>query len=150
MMAQEGPDPRPEELLIQYNLYLKELFEGYDTGTQDKGGAGSAICTAVKLRVLLEEQLCFPALLSLHSSEARELVGGARAAHAAFLNSCGQLAEAGGDQPALMRTLRAQVETYAGFEEQRILPLLTSLPDVTLREMGLEIQELLGKQGHLH
>ncbi len=41
----------------------------------------------------------------------------------------------------------ARLDAYASFEEAQLLPLFAALPGVTLREMALEIQELIGPRG---
>lgn len=153
-MGEQAPDPGPDEFLLRDNLILRELFAGYG-GAARAGGRGSdyvpAILNALRLHFLIEEQVCFPSLLSLRSPAAQSRVGVARNAHAAIRKLLEALAAHGRkEERALMTTLEPMVEAYMDFEESQLLPCLSELPEVTLREMSLEMQELQAKQGRFN
>lgn len=154
-MSRQEPDPRPDEFLFQHNLYLRQLFSALaDAAESDPPAQGrlvAQILEALRIHDAIVEDLCFPALLSLRGAPLREAVEGARRTLGAIRQTCEDLASADpGARAAPARRLQAQVERYLEFEELRLLPLLPQLPDVTLREMSLEIQELLAKQGRFH
>jgi hypothetical protein len=141
--------------LLQHNLYVRELFAGYDEAAKAGGGKegdyAPAILNALTLHFQIEEQLCFPSLLALRSPVAQSRVGGARNAHATIRKLLEGLAGEGpDDQKALMATLKPMVAAYMDFEESQLLPCLSDLPEVTLREISLEMQELLAKRGRFH
>jgi len=151
-MGEQAPDPSPDVFLLQHNLYLRELFAGYDeaakAGGRREGDFAPPILNALTLHFLIEEQLCFPSLLALRSPVVQSRVGGARNAHASIRKLLdGLAAEGEDDQKALMTTLKPMVTAYMDFEESQLLPCLSDLPDVTLREISLEMQELLAKRG---
>jgi len=150
-MGEQAPDPSPDEFLLRDNLILRELFAGYG-GAARTGGRGSdyvpAILHALTLHFLIEEQACFP---SLRSPVAQSRVGIARNAHTAIRKLLEALAAHGREEErALMTTLEPMVHAYMDFEESQLLPCLSELPGVTLREMSLEMQELLAKQGRFN
>jgi hypothetical protein len=154
-MGEQAPDPSPEEFLLHHNLYLRELFAGYDEAARAGGGREGdfvpAILNAWTLHCLIEEQLCFPSLLALRSPVVQMRIGGARNAHAAIRKLLDALAAEGrDDQKELMTTLEPRVAAYMDFEESQLLPCLSALPEVTLREISLEMQELLAKRGRFH
>jgi len=151
-MGEQAPDPSPDVFLLHHNLYLRELFAAYDQAAKAGGGRegafAPAILNALTLHFLIEEQLCFPSLLSLRSTVVQSRIGGARTAHAAIRKLLEALAGEGrDDRKELMATLEPRVAAYMDFEESQLLPCLSALPEVTLREMSLEMQELLAKRG---
>ena len=154
-MGEQAPDPSPDVFLSHHNLYLRELFAGYDEAAKAGGGRegdyAPAILNGLTLHFLIEEQLCFPSLLSLRSPVVQIRVGSARNAHAAIRKLLEALAAEGqDDQKKRMATLEPRVAAYMDFEESQLLPCLSALPEVTLREMSLEMQELLAKRGRFH
>jgi hypothetical protein len=85
----------------------------------------------------------------MKSKAVEALVTSARNEHKAILAACRDLASAEeAEQGRLMKALFKQIDTYAEFEERRLLPRIGSLPGVTLREMALEIEEMKGMRGH--
>jgi hypothetical protein len=153
-MGEQPPDPSPDEFLLRDNLTLRELFAGYGAAAR-AGGRGSdyvrAILNALTLHFLIEEQVCFPSLQSLRSPVTQSRVGLARNAHAAIRKLLEALAAHGREEErALMTTLEPMAAAYMDFEESQLLPCLSALPEVTLREMSLEMQELAAKQGRFN
>ncbi len=146
------PDQDPEEDLLRDNLRLKGLLADFNEKARDPrapvGPLLRLLLGSLRLHFTIEERLCFPALQSLHSGDVRRRVEEARRRQEAILRACDR-AESEED-PArrmTMKAVSAQLETYLEFEEQILFPWLSSLAEVTLHEMSLEIQELMGKGG---
>lgn len=142
----------PAELLIHDHFLLKDLFAEYERlvpGERDKKGAVlRKIDEELRLHVRIEEQLLYPSLLSLKSRAVEALVRTARSEHKALLSASRDLLKASEEeQDRMVKSLFKQVDLYAGFEERRLLPWARELPEVTLREMALEIEEMKGARG---
>lgn len=139
----------PTDLLVHDHFHLKDLFAEYERlvpGEREKKAAVlRRIEEELRLHVRIEEQILYPALLSLQSRAVEELVRTARSEHKDLLAACRAVLQAPEEQQgALVKALFKQVDLYAGFEEKRLLPWTRELPGVTLREMALEIEEMKG------
>jgi hypothetical protein len=141
-----GPDPGPDLFLSQDDRHLKALAAPLrDTPSRDALGA---LEDALRLHASVEERVCFPPLLSASAAAAGEVVAAARKVRGALLESLRGLAESPRwERPRLGAGIADRLDAYAAFEETRLVPLFARLPGVTLREMGLEIQELVGPPG---
>ena len=144
-MASIGPDPGPDDFLLERGRLLRDLAASLrDTPAR----TAPALREALRLHGLIEERLCFPSLLAAGVPEAKNVVAAAREALAGLSRGLDGLP--GSDspqQPRIAAELASRVAAYAAFEQRRLVPLLARLPAVTLHEMGLEIQELVGRRG---
>ncbi|HLY12069.1 MAG TPA: hypothetical protein VKW04_22395 [Planctomycetota bacterium] len=148
------PAPGPEAFFRQHWVTLAELVAAGEGACREarpeSGRLGGAIREALELQLRIEEELCFPSLHSLHGGIADQVLDGVRRARSSLLEILGHVEAAETKElPGLWRSARERMKTYRDLEEQRLLPLLGSLPPVTLHEMELELEELLGKEGHL-
>ena len=135
-MSGIGPDPGPGVFLEQHLRRLHALaLPLRDTSSR---AAADALRRALRLHASIEERICFPSILSARIPFAGEVVAAARTSRGALLEALD-----GSRGP----DVAARLDAYASFEEHRLLPLFAALPGVTLREMALEIQELLGSRG---
>jgi len=134
-----GPDPGPDIFLFHHLRRLKALASSL-RDTPSRAAAG-ALMDALRLHAAIEERICFPPLLGAGGPAVGEVVAASRKARGLLLDALGETGSARGPE------LGAQLDAYASFEEERLLPLFKALPGVTLREMALEIQELVGPRG---
>jgi hypothetical protein len=143
----------PSELLIYDHFHLKDLFaeyEGFVPSERDrKAEMVRRIERELREHFQIEEQLLYPALLTVKSRALQELVRTARSEHQAILDSCAKLSQSQDEksEQGMMKALFKQVVLYSDFEERRLLPWAATLPGVTLREMTLEIEEMKGEHG---
>lgn len=148
-MIDPEADPPPERFLAEDQHHLRTLVaetrQAVDAG-ESGGPPLRSLGDALRFHVRIEETLIFPSLLSLHSRTAEDAVRQARGAQSELLESWGELEDAPlQDRTSLAQALELRTEAYLGFEADRLLPILSTLPGVTRREIGLEIQELVGK-----
>lgn len=144
-MASTGPDPGPDDFLLERGRLLRTLAASLRDAPSR---AASALIEALRLHAFVEERLCFPSLLAAGLPEARDVVAAAREALAGLSRALDQLpGPESSERSRLTAELAARVAAYTAFEQHRLVPLLAKLPAVTLREMGLEIQELVGRRG---
>lgn len=125
-----GPDPGPDVFLLHHLRRLRALAT--------PRVAADSLREALRLHALVEERICFPTLLSAGAPGTVEAVAGARKARGALLDEL---------QGPRGPDFAERVDAYASYEEEWLLPLFAVLPGVTLREMALEIQELIGPRG---
>lgn len=154
-MQSESPFRNPAELLVHDHFHLKDLFADYERlvpGERErKAELVRRIEDELRLHFRIEERLLYPSLLSLKSKAVEELVRTARNEHKALLAACRDLVQSEeAEQARLMKSLFKQIDTYVAFEEKRLLPWIESLPGVTLREMALEIEEMMGPRDAGH
>ncbi len=138
-MSGIGPDPGPDVYLFHQGGRLRALSSSLRDATSR--AAAGALRDALRLRAAVEERVCFPPLLAAGGSQAGEVVGASRKIRGELLDALE------GPEGARDPAIPARVEAYASFEQERLLPLFAALPGVTLREMALEIQELVGRRG---
>jgi hypothetical protein len=134
-----GPDPRPDLFLFHHLRQLKALAASLREAPSR--AAADALRDGLLLHAAIEERVCFPPLLPVPGSAAGEAVAASRKARSALL------VKLKGPERDRGPELAARLEAYASLEQERLFPRLASLPGVTLREMALEIQELIGRRG---
>jgi hypothetical protein len=145
-------DPPPERFLARDQNRLRSLVtetrQAVNAG-ETEGAPLRTLQDALRLHVRIEEQLCFPTLLSLHSALSEEVVRRARREQSDLLKSVDELSGAPmQDRKTLANEMEHRAQAYLIFEEQQLLPLFSALPRVTLREMSLEMQEMAGGRPH--
>jgi len=100
---------------------------------------------------LAEEKAMYPAARA--KSEGRLLVDGMLAEHEVITGLVGQLATTGDSvrAGALAKALQVTFETHLAKENEQVLPLLVSAPDVSVAELLGGMHELLGGgEAHEH
>jgi hypothetical protein len=140
-----GPDPGPEEFLSDHGWRLEQLSDALRAEPESRSRSAE-LAEELRVHARIEERLCFPALVAANPLEARDVVAAARRAQAGLSQGIEQLSRAPVLESAeLAASLADRVGSYGNFERARLLPMFSVLPAVTLREMGLEIQEILGR-----
>ena len=149
-MSEESIFHDPVEQLLHDHRHWRDLFAEYAQivpGEEARQGEVlHKIEEDLRHHVLLNERLVFPSVMTLNAKAAGPVVRALRGEQEELLKACRDSARSGAaDQAGKVRSLYTEVEQYAEFEEKRLVPWIQRLPEVTLHQMSLEIDELAGK-----
>jgi len=137
----------PVDLLTEEQDLLASLLSAYRDLAPIQGREKASLLRRIEdeigRHIGAEEALLYPALLELKDPKIHERVAEAVAEHGLLEARIADLHRAGaGAQTELaFDVLKALADRHLSYEREEVLPLTSKLPRVTLKQLGLEIEE---------
>ena len=137
----------PTVLLVREHELLGSLLDAYQDlspgQVREKNDLFRKIQGELRRHVATEETLFYPALLESTDPRIPKPVEEAFSQHRALESLAANLCRMGPGEnfDLLMALLRSKATSHMEFEERNIFPLAWLLPSVSLKQLGLEIEE---------